>query len=187
MEKCVKQKVPCTFASGAVYFLRSTRHLVQRYTVPVKKISILSCHDINRHIEDLRNLQDRIDVSSCSSRKVMGRSALAPAVYELSRTAGEACPHVCISEGKDRSFLVDTFSHDELEVSVSVLRDRKIGNRTCVRIELSQISAACLSMEHLHDLHGRFLIGNVRISGSAVSDDRNIVIKIDGVHLFSAS
>ena len=97
-------------------------------------------------------------MSSCRSREVVGRAALAPAVYEFSCAAGETGSHVGIAEGKDRSFLVHAFSRDELEVSVSVLRDRKVGNRTGVRIELGQVSAAGLAVEDFHDLHGRFLI-----------------------------
>ena len=122
-------------------------------------------------------------MSSCCSRKVMCRAALAPAVYEFSCAAGEACSHVGIAEGKDQSFLVHAFSRNELEVSVSVLSDRKISNRAGVRIELCQISAACLAVEYFHDLHGRFLIGNIRVAGSAVADDRDIVVKVKRIHL----
>ena len=75
-------------------------------------------------------------MSSCSSRKVVCRSALAPAVHKFSCTACEACPHICISEGKDRSLLVDALCHYEFEMSVSVLCDRKICDRSCIRIEL---------------------------------------------------
>ena len=119
----------------------------------------LSGHNINRYIEDLRYLQDRINVSSCRCCEVVGRTALAPAVYEFSCAAGEAGSHVGIAEGKDRSFLVDAFCYDELEVSVTVLRNSKVGNRTGIRIELGQVSAAGLAVEDFHDLHGRFLAG----------------------------
>ena len=72
-------------------------------------------------------------------------------------------------------------------MTVSILRDRQIGDRACVRIELGQVAAACLSMEHLHDLHGRFLIRDVCISRTAVTDDCNIIIKVNGVHLSKLS
>src|SRR5699024_3776439 len=86
---------------------------------------ILSCNDVNRYVEDLRNLKDRIDMSSCCSRKVMCRATLAPAVYELSCAAGKTCSHLGIAEGQDRAFLVYALRHDELEVSVAVLSDCK--------------------------------------------------------------
>ena len=125
---------------------------------------MLPCDNVYRYIKDLRHFQDRIDMSACGSGKVVGRAAFAPAGHELSRAACKACPHICISEGEDRAFLIDAFRHDELEVSVAVLCDRQVSHRTCVRIELGQVAAACLSMEHFHDLHGRFLIRDIRVS-----------------------
>ena len=59
----------------------------------------------------------------------------------------------------------------------------KIGNRTCVWIELCQISAACLAVEYLNDLHGWFLIGDISITASGVSDDADVIVEVDGVHL----
>ena len=99
----------------------------------------------------------------------MCRACFAPAVYKLSCTTGETCSHVGITKGKDRSFFVYAFSNNEFEVSVSILCDRKISNRTCVWIELCQISAACFAMEHWYDLHGRFLIRNIGITTSRMT------------------
>ena len=44
----------------------------------------LSCNDINRNIEDFCNLQDCIDMSSCSCCHMMCRASFAPAVNKLS-------------------------------------------------------------------------------------------------------
>ena len=102
-------------------------------------LEYLSGHNVNRNIEDLCNLQDCVDMSSGSSCKMMGRAAFAPTVYKFSCAAGEAGSHVCITEGKDRSFFVYAFCCDELKVSVAVLGDGKVCNRSCVWIELGQV------------------------------------------------
>ena len=142
----------------------------------------LSGDDINRYVEDLGYLQDRVDMSACSGCEVMGRAALAPAGHEFSCTAGEAGSHVGISEGEDLSFLVDAFCCDEFEVAVAILCDGKVCDRSGVGIELCQISAACFAVEDFYDLHGRLLAGNICIAGSAVSDDGYIVVEVDRVH-----
>lgn len=121
-------------------------------------------------------------MSARSGCKMMGWAAFAPAGHELSCAAGEAGSHVGISEGEDLSFLVDAFCHNELEVSIAVLCDGKVCDRACIRIELSQISAACFAVENFYNLHGRFLAGNVCIAGSAVSDDGDIVVEVNRVH-----
>ena len=105
----------------------------------------LSCNDINRNIEDFCHLQDCIDMSSCSCCHMMCRASFAPAVNKLSCSTCETCSHVCITEGKDRSFFINTFRYNKFEVSVFILCDCKIGNRTCVWIELCQVSAACFT------------------------------------------
>ena len=109
-------------------------------------IRLLSGYDIYRDIEDLRHFENGVNVSSCSGRKMMGGAALAPAVYKLPCSAGKPGSHIGIAEGKNLSFLVHTFSHDKLKVSVAVLGDREICNRACLRIELRQISAAGLAV-----------------------------------------
>ena len=68
---------------------------------------ILSGHNINRHVENLRDLQDGIDMSARGCRKMMGRAAFAPAGYKLSCAAGKAGSHIGIAKGKDLSFLID--------------------------------------------------------------------------------
>ena len=114
---------------------------------------------------------------------VVGRACFTPAVAELACSAGETGAHVGIAEGKDRSVFIDAFRDDKLEVSVPVLRDAEVGNRSEMRIELGQITAARLAVEHRHDLHSGFLRGNVGIPASAVADDADILVEIDGVHL----
>ena len=48
--------------------------------------------------------------------------------------------------------------YNKFEVSVFILCDCKIGNRTCIWIELCQVSAACFTVEYLNNLHCRFFI-----------------------------
>ena len=50
-------------------------------------------------------------------------------------------------------------------------------------IELCQVSAARLSMEHLHDLHRGLLRGDIGIAGTTMSNDRDIIVEIDRIHL----
>ena len=52
-----------------------------------------------------------------------------------------------------------------------------------MRIELGQVAAAGLAMEHRHDLHGGLFLGDVGIAGTGVTDDADVLVKIDGVHL----
>ena len=40
-----------------------------------------------------------------------------------------------------------------------------------------------VAMEHWYDLHGRFLIRNIGITTSGMSDDADVIIEVDGVHL----
>ena len=73
---------------------------------------------------------------------MMRRTGFAPSVAEFACAAGEACPHIRIAERKDRTGLIDAFRDNELEIPVTILRDAEIRDRTEVRIELRQISAA---------------------------------------------
>ena len=123
-------------------------------------------------------------MSSIGRRHVVGRACLAPAVAELSGANREACAHVGVSECEDRSLFVDAFRHDELEVAVSVLGDAEISDLACRRIELCQVAAAGLSVEDIHDLHGGLLCcGDGRVTGSAMADDADVLVEIDGIHL----
>lgn len=117
------------------------------------------------------------------SSHVMGGACLAPAVAELPCPAGKAGAHVGVTKGEDGARLVDALGHHELEVTVLVLRDAQIGHGAKVRIELGQIAAAGLAVEHRHDLHGGLLLGNVGIAGTGMADDADILVKVDGVHL----
>ena len=67
-------------------------------------------------------------------------------------------------------------------MTISVLGNTQIGHRAKVRIELGQIPAAGLAMEHGHDLHGGPFCGNVRIARTAVTDDADVLIEVDGIH-----
>ena len=101
-------------------------------------LDLLPCDYLNRHIENLRDLEDRIDMTTGTSCKVMSRTCLAPACHEFLRTAGKACSHIRISEGKDLSILVHTLCHDELEVTITILCYCKICDRSEVWIELGK-------------------------------------------------
>ena len=52
-------------------------------------ICLLSGHNINRHVENLRNLQNGIDMSARCRREMMGGTTFAPAGHELPRSAGK--------------------------------------------------------------------------------------------------
>ena len=112
----------------------------------------------------------------------MCRASFTPAVYKLSCTTGETCSHVGITKGKDRSVLVYTFCYNKLEVTISILCDCQVGNRTSMWIELCQIAAACLSVEYLNDLHGWLLCRDISIAASRVTNDTDVIVKVDGVH-----
>ena len=122
-------------------------------------------------------------MSSCSSCHMMCWASLAPAVNKLSCSACEACSHVCITKGKNRSLLVYALSYNEFKVSVFILGDREVCHRTCLRIELGQISAACFAMEYFYDLHGWLLVRDVRVTASGMSDNTDIIVEVDVVHL----
>ena len=115
---------------------------------------------------------------------MMGRTCLTPAVHELSARDREFGTHIGIAEGEDRSGLVLTLRHNELEVAVLVLCNSQIGHRAYRGIELCQITAAYLTMEYFYDLHGGLMCQrDVRIAGSGVADDADVLIEINGVHL----
>ena len=121
-------------------------------------------------------------MSARSGRKMVSWTAFAPAVYKFSCTAGEACSHICITEGKNFTLFINTLCNNKFEMTVSVLSNGKISYRTRIRIELRQITAACLSVEYLYNLHCRLFIGNIRVAGAAVTDNCNIVIKVNRIH-----
>ena len=83
---------------------------------------------------------------------MMRRACFAPAVYKLSCAAGKTGSHIGVSEGQDLALLVNAFCYDKLEVTVTVLRNRKIRYRAGIRIELRQIAAAGLAVEYLNNL-----------------------------------
>ena len=87
---------------------------------------------------------------------VMGRTCLAPLVDEFTAAQRELGTHVGITEGEDLTLLVDALCYHELEYAVLVLGDGEIGHRTRRWIELRQVTATSLTMEHGHNLHRRF-------------------------------
>ena len=115
----------------------------------------LSAHDVYLNIEDLSHLEDGVDMMTHGSSHVMRRTCLAPTVTELTGSYRETGTHVGVTKGEDRSVLIHTLCHNKLKHTVLVLRDTEIGHRACGRIELRQIAASCLSMEHGHNLHDR--------------------------------
>ena len=38
-------------------------------------------------------------------------------------------------------------------------------------------------MEYFYDLHGWLLVRDVRVTASGMSDDADVIIEVDGVHL----
>ena len=115
---------------------------------------------------------------------MMGRACLAPAVHELSAGDRELGTHVSVSEGKDRSGLVFTLCHNELEVAILILCDSQVRYRAYRRIELCQLAASYFTVEYLYDLHSRLMRQrDVRIAGSGMTDDTDIFVEINGIHL----
>ena len=147
-------------------------------------LKILSANDITLDVQNLSHLQDGVDVVTHGSGHVVGRAGLAPLVDELAAGQRELGAHVGVAEGEDFAFLVDALSHDELEDAVLVLRDCQIGHGTHGGIELRQITAASLAVEHGHNLH-RGLVGlrDVEVAGAAVADDADVLGEVDAVHL----
>ena len=123
-------------------------------------------------------------MSACCRRHMMGRSRFAPAVYKLTAGNRKLRAHIRITKGKDRSGLIFALRYDKLEIAVFVLRNRQIRNRSHRRIELCQIATAYFSVEHLYGLHRRLVRqGDVRIAGAGMTDDTDILVEINGIHL----
>ena len=99
-----------------------------------------------------------------SRSHVVGGASLAPAVAELPCAAGKAGAHIGVAKGEDGAGFVDTLGHHELEVTVLVLRNAQIGHRAKMGVELGQVAAAGLAVEHRNDLQGGLLLGNVSMS-----------------------
>ena len=68
-------------------------------------------------------------------------------------------------------------------MAVPVLGDAQVGDRAQVGVELGEVAAARLAVEHGDNLHGGLLGGDVRVARAAVADDADILFKVDGVHL----
>ncbi len=78
----------------------STSHAKRLQTTNVRSrcIILLSRHNLHRHIQDLRHLQNGVNMASDRRAHVMGRAGLAPAVHEFAGAAGEAGSHVGVAE-----------------------------------------------------------------------------------------
>ena len=96
-------------------------------------------------------------MTTYSSSHVMRRTGLAPLVHKFAARQRELRAHIGIAKHEDRSFLVDTLCHHELEHTVLVLRDSQISYVARGRIELSEIAATGLAVEHGHNLHRRLV------------------------------
>ena len=81
---------------------------------------------------------------------MVGRACFRPFITELAGAAGEAGAHVRVPECEDGAFFVDAFGDDEFEVAVLVLSDAEVRDGAEVRVELSQISAAGLSLTYAY-------------------------------------
>ena len=119
---------------------------------------------------------------ACSCCEMVGWAAFAPAVYKFPCPAGKARPHIGIAKGKDFAFFVDAFRNNKFEMPVPILGNGQIGNGAGMGIELCKIAAAGFPVEYFYNFHGWFFIGNVSVPGTAVADNGNIVVEINGVH-----
>ena len=115
---------------------------------------------------------------------VVRRTCLAPLVDEFTAWQRELGAHVGIAEGKDLAFLVDAFGCDKLKDAILVLRNGQIGHRTRRRIELRQVAATGLAVEHGHNLHRRLLgLRDVEVARAGVTDDADVFGEVNRVHL----
>ena len=123
-------------------------------------------------------------MSSYGCCHMMCRSCLAPSIAEFSRSYRETRSHVGISKCKNRSLFVHAFRNNKFEITIPILCDSKIGYISNRRIELCQITTARLTMKYIYDFH-RWLsrLRDIRISGTRMTDNANIIVEIDGIHL----
>ena len=98
---------------------------------------------------------------------MVGGPGLAPPVAERPGPAGEPGAYIGVSKPEDRPGLVYALRGHKLEMAVPVLGDSKVCHRPQMGIELGEIPAAGLTVEHVHDLHSGLLRGDVRVPGAA--------------------
>ena len=146
--------------------------------------SPLSANDLTGDVEDLGDLQNGVDVTTDGGSHVVSGACFAPAVAELTCAAREAGTHIGITKREDGAFLVDALGDHELEVAVLILGDGQVGDLSHGGIELGEVSTTGLAVEHGHDLHGGLLLDRDRsIARARVTDDANVLVEVDGVHL----
>ena len=69
-------------------------------------------------------------------------------------------------------------------MAVPVLGDAEVGHRAFGGIKLGQVTAAGLAVKDGDDLHRGLLgLGDVRVAGAGVTDDADVFVKVDRVHL----
>ena len=115
---------------------------------------------------------------------VMRGAGLVPAVHELARANRELHAHVRVTKRENGPVDVLTLGHHKLEVTVAVLRDAQERHRTQARIELGEVAAAGLAVEHRDHLERGLLgRGDGRVARTGVTDDDDVLGEVDGVHL----
>ena len=114
---------------------------------------------------------------------MMSRACFTPPVAEFTCAASETRTHIGIPKDEDGAGFIHALSHNKLKMTILVLCNAQVGHRTEVRIELGQVSAASLAVEHRDDLHGGLFFRDISISGTGVTDDTDILVKVDRIHL----
>lgn len=74
-------------------------------------------------------------MTACSCREMMCRSALAPAIVPFPCSDGETGTHIRIPGVKDRAWFIYALSTHELEMTIPVLCDRQIDDRSQRRVD----------------------------------------------------
>ena len=144
----------------------------------------LAADDLDGHIQNLGDLKNRVGLAAQAGGHVVSRARLVPAIHELTGADRELHTHVGVTEGKDRAVDVLALGNHKLEVAVAVLRDAQEGDGAVAGIELGEVAAAGLAVEHGDDLERRLLGGrDVGIARAGVADDDDVLGEVDGVHL----
>ena len=114
---------------------------------------MLLADDFDRHVQDLSDLLDGACPAALRCSEVMCGAALAPAVVPFACAYGEARAEGGVTVLQSGAILDDAFTYDELEMSVSILRDGQVGDRAWLRIEAREETTAGFAVEHWNDFH----------------------------------
>ncbi len=106
-----------------------------RAACSVHRLKMLLADDFDRHVQDLSDLLDGACPAALRCSEVMCGAALAPAVVPFACAYGEARAEGGVTVLQSGAILDDAFTYDELEMSVSILRDGQVGDRAWLRIE----------------------------------------------------